>query len=58
MVSSAGWSAENIEHLDGSDATVDHVLHALDLSSWVHFACHGKQHMTSGMHSAFVLHDG
>jgi CHAT domain-containing protein len=57
VVSSAGWPAEDIVCLNGSDATVDHVSRALDSSSWVHFACHGIQHPISGMSSAFALHN-
>jgi len=33
-------------------------LDALDSFSWVHFACHGFQHPTFGMKSAFALHNG
>lgn len=58
MAFSAGWPAEDIIHLNGSDATVGCVSDALNYTSWVHFACHGMQHATSGMHSAFALHDG
>lgn len=58
VVSLAGWQKEDIVHLDGSDATVDRVLGELDLSSWIHFACHGMQHSTSGMDSAFALNNG
>ncbi|KIM71649.1 hypothetical protein PILCRDRAFT_751659, partial [Piloderma croceum F 1598] len=45
-------------YLHGLNATVDHVLHALDSSSWVHFACHGHQDPIFGMNSAFSLHGG
>lgn len=58
IAASAGWSEENIENMNGLDATVIQVSSALDECSWVHFACHGLQHPTSGMKSAFVLHDG
>jgi CHAT domain-containing protein len=58
VVTSAGWSKDDILRLDGSDATVDRVVDALDSNSWVHFACHGMQHSTSGMESAFALHNG
>ncbi|KIM72706.1 hypothetical protein PILCRDRAFT_829611 [Piloderma croceum F 1598] len=55
---SSGWSENDIVCLHGLNATVDHVLHALDSSSWVHFACHGHQDPIFGMNSAFSLHGG
>jgi CHAT domain-containing protein len=58
IVSSAGCQKEDILRLNGSDATVDHVLGALVSSSWIHLACHGMQDPTFGMNSAFVLHNG
>ena len=58
VVSSAAWPPEDIKRLNGPDATVESVSSALDSSSWVHFACHGMQHPTSGLHSAFALHNG
>ena len=58
VASSAGWLKEDIVNLSGPDATVDCVSGALDLCSWVHFACHGMQFQTLGMNSAFALHDG
>ena len=48
----------DILHLNGSDATVNHVSTSLDLCSLVHFACHRSQDPVYGMQSAFVLHDG
>lgn len=54
----AGWSKEDIVCLDGLDATVNCVSHALDTCSWVHFACHGVQDPFWGMKSAFALHNG
>jgi CHAT domain-containing protein len=58
VASSAGWSRDGIIHLNGSDATVEGVLSALDSCSWIHFACHGMQHPTLGISSTFALHDG
>jgi CHAT domain-containing protein len=58
VVSSAGWRKKDIVRLNGSDATVDRVSGALDSCSWMHFACHGVQHPTSGLDSAFALHNG
>jgi CHAT domain-containing protein len=58
VVTSAGWLNEDIVCLSGSDASTDRVSGALGSSSWVHLACHGIQHPTSGMSSAFLLHDG
>jgi len=55
---SSGWSERNIVCLQGSDATVNTVSSALNLCSWVHFACHGSQDPKPGMKSAFLLHDG
>jgi hypothetical protein len=37
VIHSAGWPRENISSLQGSEATVDRVLSALDSCSWVHF---------------------
>jgi tetratricopeptide (TPR) repeat protein len=54
----SGWSEENIISFHGSDATVDHVLGALDSCSWLHFACHGVHDPNFGMKSAFALNDG
>ena len=58
IVSSAGWPTEDIMCLNGLDATVDRVSSALGSCSWVHLACHGTQHATSGMQSTFSLHNG
>lgn len=58
VASSAGWAKDHIVYLNDSDATVDRVSDAMDSSAWVHFACHGMQHPTSGMESAFALHEG
>ena len=55
---SSGWPEDDIISLHGSEATVDHVSHALDTCSWVHFACHGSQDNKLGMQSGFSLHDG
>lgn len=55
---SANWVDQDLVRLNGSDATVDRVLNELNTCSWVHFACHGLQHPTLGMKSAFALHDG
>jgi CHAT domain-containing protein len=52
------WAQEDIVHLHGPDATVEHVLTALDTCSWAHFACHGSQDPVLGMKSAFALHNG
>src|SRR6202044_1856371 len=57
-VNSGGSSEPDILHLNGADATIPRVSGALDLFPWVHFACHGSQHPTFGMKSAFALHDG
>jgi hypothetical protein len=58
VLSSAGWSEKDIVSLNGLDATVDRVSAALDVCSWVHFACHGMQHPSLGMKSGFALQDG
>jgi hypothetical protein len=55
---SSGCSEEDIICLRGAEATMDHVLHALDSCSWLHFACHGYQDPKLGFQSAFALHDG
>jgi CHAT domain-containing protein len=55
---SEGRPEEEIQHLNGADATVDRVSTALDSCSWVHFACHGTQDPVQGMQSAFSLQDG
>jgi tetratricopeptide (TPR) repeat protein len=57
-VNSGGNAEPDILHLNGADAITTRVLGALDAFSWVHFACHGSQHPTLGMKSAFALHDG
>jgi hypothetical protein len=56
VVSSAGWLNEDIVCLSGPDATTYRVSGQLNTSSWVHLACHGMQHPTSGMSSEFSLH--
>lgn len=58
MAQAAHWPASDILHLDDADATVSCVSAALDTSSYIHFACHGLQHPSLGMKSAFALHDG
>ena len=57
-VNSGGNTEPDILHLNGADAITTRVLGALDAFSWIHFACHGSQHPTLGMKSAFALHDG
>jgi CHAT domain-containing protein len=57
-VNSGGNTKPDILHLNGADAITTHVLGALDEFPWIHFACHGFQHPTLGMKSAFALHDG
>ncbi|KAF7964376.1 hypothetical protein HWV62_9221, partial [Athelia sp. TMB] len=54
----AGGSEEATTYLIGSDATVGRVSSSLESCTWVHFACHGLQHPTDGIKSAFALHDG
>ncbi|KAF7978027.1 hypothetical protein HWV62_1905 [Athelia sp. TMB] len=48
----------DVLHLDGGDATVSRVSVALETCSWAHIACHGWQHASQSMNSAFSLHDG
>jgi CHAT domain-containing protein len=55
---SSGWSEQNIVCLQGSEATINAISSALDLCSWVHFACHASQDPKLGMKSAFSVHDG
>ncbi|KAG8719337.1 hypothetical protein FRC09_011301 [Ceratobasidium sp. 395] len=43
--------------LEDSNARGDEVLDAMRTHSWVHFACHGSQDLTSPMDSALHLHD-
>lgn len=54
----AQWPENDIIHLNASEATISRVSAALDTSSHIHFACHGIQHPSLGMQSAFALHDG
>ncbi|KZP26166.1 hypothetical protein FIBSPDRAFT_1040969 [Athelia psychrophila] len=58
LASSAEWPNNDILHLNASEATISRVSAALDTSSHIHFACHGLQHPSLGMKSAFALHDG
>ena len=46
--------------LEGSEATVASVLEKMKMSgaSWVHFACHGIQDITSPTDSGLMLSDG
>jgi len=55
---SSGWPEQDIACLRESEATVNAVSSALNLCSWVHFACHGSQDPKLGMKSALSLHDG
>lgn len=55
---SAGWPEKDIQSLNGSEASVDRVVSALESASWVHFACHGMQDAAVGMNSAFALDNG
>ena len=52
LATSSNWPEENTVQLNGSEATVSSV------SSHIHFACHGLQHPSLGMKSAFALGDG
>jgi CHAT domain-containing protein len=47
-----------LHRLDDISATTMAVLQAMEENSWIHFACHGIQHRTDPMKSAFILHDG
>jgi CHAT domain-containing protein len=42
----------------GKDGTADHVQKELKSHNWVHLACHGFQHPTDPLKSAFILEDG
>ncbi|KAG9083206.1 hypothetical protein FRC06_004655, partial [Ceratobasidium sp. 370] len=44
--------------LEGSYATTEAVLNAMQDHSWVHFACHASQNASDPNASAFQLHDG
>ncbi|QRW07774.1 CHAT domain protein [Ceratobasidium sp. AG-Ba] len=44
--------------LEGSSATVDATLAAMEENSWVHLACHAVQDLSDPSQSAFHLHDG
>lgn len=44
--------------LDGSNATVEAVLGAMEEYSWVHLACHATQDLDDPTQSAFHLHNG
>ncbi|CAE7207044.1 unnamed protein product, partial [Rhizoctonia solani] len=46
------------QQLDGSLATVDATLKAMESHSWVHLACHATQNRADLEQSAFHLHDG
>jgi CHAT domain-containing protein len=58
VVRSAGELSNADVHLHGPGATVAKVLSSLESCSWVHFACHGVQDVTSGVKSSFLFHDG
>lgn len=55
---SSSWRKEDIVCFRGPEATVDAISAALNSSSWVHLACHGRQEQKQSMKSAFALHDG
>ena len=44
--------------LVGADATRNSVLAELLRHSWVHFACHGEQHIDDPSRGSLILHDG
>jgi CHAT domain-containing protein len=46
-----------LKHLSREQATVSAVLDGIAQYDWVHLACHGTQHATDPMKSAFILHD-
>ncbi|QRV83058.1 CHAT domain protein [Ceratobasidium sp. AG-Ba] len=47
-----------LQRLDGTSATVNATLAAMEKHSWVHLACHASQNKANPIHSAFHLHDG
>ncbi|KAG8769476.1 hypothetical protein FRC12_004946 [Ceratobasidium sp. 428] len=51
-------AATGYHQLDGSMATIDAALDAMEQYSWVHLACHAIQDRADPRHSAFYLHDG
>ncbi|KAG8778601.1 hypothetical protein FRC12_024915 [Ceratobasidium sp. 428] len=51
-------AAVGYRHLDGSMATVEATLHAMEQYSWVHLACHAIQDRMDPRQSAFYLHNG
>jgi tetratricopeptide (TPR) repeat protein len=58
VAQSSGWAKDAVLHLQDDKATVESVLRGFDGCSWIHMACHGVQHPSSAMESAFILHDG
>ncbi|KAA1473540.1 hypothetical protein DENSPDRAFT_780272 [Dentipellis sp. KUC8613] len=43
--------------LDGKEATKESVLEEMKTHNWIHLACHGTQHKTHPMQSAFLLEE-
>ncbi|KAG8688226.1 hypothetical protein FRC11_005837, partial [Ceratobasidium sp. 423] len=46
------------QQLDGTQATIDATLSAMEAHCWVHLACHATQNRVNPSQSAFYLHDG
>ncbi|CUA75835.1 Syntaxin-binding protein 5 [Rhizoctonia solani] len=44
--------------LDGSEATREAVLNAMEEHEWIHLACHAHQNLRNPLDSGFFLHDG
>ena len=46
-----------VSFLRGPAATMESVIEGMEAHSWVHFACHGVQHITEPTKSALCLYD-
>jgi CHAT domain-containing protein len=44
-----------LNSLIGANATAEHVMEGLKTANWVHFACHGVQHISQPTKSALLL---
>ncbi|KAF8991551.1 CHAT domain-containing protein [Cyathus striatus] len=48
----------SVKMLEGEYATVEAISQAMSTHNWIHLACHGTQHPSDPLESAFHAHDG
>ncbi|KAF9465338.1 CHAT domain-containing protein [Collybia nuda] len=54
----AAFFKNQAHQLKDSQATIENVMKGIELSPWVHLACHGQQDLAEPLKSGLILYDG